>query len=138
VTAPISTDSSTERTMRASSGTRPCAAKAGPGEPLPAGGEVAPHLAHATSAEAAPPTPLKAATISGICVICTRVARSAPMAAPSAIPATIIHGARMRPDTSVTTTAISIPVAAIWFPRRAVAGEPSRLRPTMKSAAARR
>ena len=39
---------------------------------------------------------------------------------------------------SVATTAIAIPSAAIWLPRRAVAGELSSLRPTMKQTAAMR
>ena len=39
---------------------------------------------------------------------------------------------------SVTTTAMSIPVAPIMLPERAVAGELNRLRPTMNSTAASR
>ena len=39
---------------------------------------------------------------------------------------------------NVATTAIVMPSAAIWLPRRAVAGELSSLRPTMKQTAAMR
>jgi len=84
-------------------------------------------------ATAPPPTPLNSATICGIAVMCTRRAAGIPIAVPSTSPTTISHGVEEPSHTwgvsSVATTAIAIPVAAIRLPRTAVRGPVSPLIP---------
>lgn len=94
--------------------------------------------APATIAEAPPPKPLKIPTISGMAVIFTIRAAAAPTREPVMIPMMIHDHDRTLASTSVTTMAISMARAAIWFPFRAVAGEESCLRPTTKRKAERR
>ena len=80
----------------------------------------------ATSAEAAPPNPLKRATSSGIPVISTFTAMTIPINEPRARPATINSHCKPPFDncmsTTVVMTATSIPIAPYWFPRGAVRG----------------
>ena len=116
VTPPISTDSVTVMAVKV---------------------ELSPYsAAHPTSRLAAPPVPLKSATISGMEVIATSRAAKAPITAPTSIATAIQCHSRMPFERSVTTTAISMPAAERALPRRAVAGEPSIFRPKTKSAAA--
>ncbi len=89
----------------------------------------------ATRADAAPPKPLNAATICGIAVIWTRMANQAPRPAPTATPAPTVAQLTMSSDTSVMTTAPSIPTAAIRLPRLARRGPPNALSPTMNPTA---
>jgi len=94
----------------------------------------------ATSAEAAPPNPLNNATISGMEVISTRLAITAPTMDPTANPAMISGHPRTPPSapcmrTTVMITASSMPIEPSWFPRTAVLGDPRYFRPKMKSAA---
>ena len=80
----------------------------------------------AISATAPPPTPLKIATICGIAVIRTFNAAGIPIAVPITTPRTInqivpepLHTPGV---SSVATTAIAMPTAAILLPRTAVRG----------------
>jgi hypothetical protein len=84
-------------------------------------------------ATAPPPTPLNSATIWGMAVIRTFSAAGIPIAVPRTSPSAISHGV-LDPDStcgvsSVATTAIAIPVAAILLPRTAVRGPVSPLMP---------
>ena len=83
-----------------------------------------------------PPDPLKSATISGIAVIATKRAASAPTTAPATAAIAIQCNSTMPLDSRVTTMAISMPAADSALPRRAVAGEPSIFRPNTNSTAA--
>ena len=89
------------------------------------------------SATAPPPTPLKSATICGIAVIFTLRAAGTPTAVPIARPiAMSSEVARRRAVagcSSVATTAIAMPTAAILLPCTAVVGLVSRARPMMNS-----
>ena len=94
--------------------------------------------AAATKTEAAPPNPLNNATSCGICVICTRSAKVAPAAAPMITPAPMNQKLGDCADTpplaiqtSVITTANSMPDAPNKLPRTAVFGRPICLRPMM-------
>ena len=93
--------------------------------------------AQPTSRLAAPPVPLNSATISGIDVMATSRAARAPMIGAGdhrhGDPVPLEDALR---ESSVTTTAISMPAAEIALPRRAVAGEPSIFRPNTKRIAA--
>src|SRR5829696_702142 len=95
----------------------------------------------ATSAAAAPPTPLNAATICGIAVIWTLWAATAPITDPTRTPAPISTAPSvlcMSATKIVATSAITMPTAAMVFPERAVSGRLRRRMPAMKSAAATR
>ena len=94
----------------------------------------------ATSAAAPPPTPLKAATICGMAVMCTRRAEMAPTGTPIARPrrVTMIPAIVKCRSGIVASNAITIPTAAIWLPRRAPRGLLSCFKPRMKSTAANR
>ena len=91
--------------------------------------------AQAMSATAPPPTPLKSATICGIAVIFTLRAAGIPTAVPIARPIAISR--KSAPSSagfsSVATTAISMPTAAILLPWTAVVGLVRRDRPMMNS-----
>ena len=91
--------------------------------------------APATSAEAAPPKPFSSATISGMAVICTRVAASTPMDAPIIAPAKIHSQRSTSCAASVAATATSMPSAAMPLPRRALRAEESPRSPRMNSTA---
>ena len=86
----------------------------------------------ATRAEAAPPKPLNTATNSGIAVICTFLASNRPIRPPTTIPPTINSNSTMSWSNKVTSTPISIPIAANWFPLRAVPGEFKSFTPRIK------
>src|ERR1700749_4310351 len=77
-------------------------------------------------ATAPPPTPLNSATICGIAVIRPFRAAGIPIADPITSPSAINHGLLEPLSTwgvsSVATTAMTIPTAAIMFPRTAVRG----------------
>ncbi len=92
----------------------------------------------ATSAAAAPPTPLKSATSWGIWVIATSRAAGTPSTVPITIAARISGMCFMSSEKNATTTASTAPNAPTWLPRRAVAGEDSPLRARMKQTAATR
>ena len=94
--------------------------------------------APATSTEAPPPNPLNRATSCGIPVICTRTARTAPIAEPTTRPATSTRKSTIDRSSRVARTATSIPDAPSRFPRGAVRGRPRPLRPRMKRTAAAR
>ena len=89
--------------------------------------------AHEISATAPPPTPLYSATICGIAVICTRCEAITPTAVPIASPVTMRPQLPMPSSSSVVTTAIAMPTAAIRLPCLAVVGWVPRLTPMMKS-----
>ena len=89
----------------------------------------------ATIADAAPPNPLKAATICGIAVIWTRNANQPPSAAPTTRPAPTVAQLTMSSDTRVSTIAPSMPAEAIRLPSLAVRGPPSWRSPTMRPTA---
>ena len=76
---------------------------------------------------------MNSATICGIAVMWTRRAAGIPIAVPSNSPSTISQGVAEPSHTcgcsSVATTAIAIPVAAIRLPRTAVRGPVSPLIP---------
>ena len=77
------------------------------------------------SAAAPPPTPLKAATICGIAVICTRWAATAPITAPTSTPTLIsptLNTLSMSATKTVAMRAMTMPTAASVFPERAVSG----------------
>ena len=92
--------------------------------------------AQPTSRLATPPEPLNSATISGMAVMATLCAATAPIKAPNAAATRIHWNSRMPLEKSVTTMAMSMPVADSRLPRTAVAGEPSCFRPKTNSAAA--
>ena len=94
--------------------------------------------AAAIRAAAPPPTPLNSATICGIAVIFTIRAEATPITVPTATPAAINQYESISGLRSVKTTAIAMPIAATMFPERAVAGDESRLMPTMKQTPAAR
>ena len=77
-------------------------------------------------ATAPPPTPLNSATICGIAVMRTLRAAGIPIAIPITSPSAISHGVLEPLSTcgvsSVATTAIAMPTAAILLPRTAVRG----------------
>ncbi len=83
---------------------------------------------------APPPTPLKSATICGIAVIFTLRAAGTPTAVPIAIPSAIRPQLPSERLSSVATTAIAIPTAAMRLPRTALVGPDSPRSPWMKSA----
>jgi hypothetical protein len=83
----------------------------------------------AISATAPPPTPLNSATICGIAVILTRRAAGIPTAVPIAAPTTISPQLPIPGNSSVATTAIVMPTAAIRLPRTAVRGPVSPINP---------
>ena len=86
------------------------------------------------SATAPPPTPLNSATICGIAVIFTPRAAGTPTAVPIAIPITIRAQSPIRSSSSVATSAMPMPPAAIRLPLTAVRGPRTIRRPTMNSA----
>ena len=83
-----------------------------------------------------PPEPLNSATISGMPVMATSRAASAPTTAPATAAMAIQWNSTMPLDSRVTTMAMSMPAAENALPRRAVSGEPSILRPSTNSTAA--
>jgi len=91
---------------------------------------------HPTRRDAAPPDPLKSATISGIAVIWTRRAATAPMSDPRATPPTIHSKVRISREKRVAATATAIPKALRRLPRGADSGRPSIFRPRTKQTAA--
>ena len=105
-----------------------------------------PYSSAATSMAAPPPRPLNSATICGIAVILTEYAPHAPSTRPT--PIAIAMSVQLRAGTSpppgpwscgsTAIMAITMPMAAMIFPRRAVFGEPSSLIPMMNSTAAAR
>ena len=85
---------------------------------------------------ATPPEPLKSATISGMLVISTFCATTAPTMPPIKV-APIIHSqGNMFLLNKVTAIAMNMPNDDRVLPRTAVAGDPSCFRPKMNSAAA--
>ena len=84
-------------------------------------------------ATAPPPTPLNSATICGIAVMRTLRAAGTPIAIPMTMPSAINQGVLEPLKTcgvsSVATTAIAMPMAAILLPRTAVRGPVSPLMP---------
>lgn len=84
---------------------------------------------HAMSATAPPPTPLNNATICGIAVIFTRRAAGTPTTMPIPMPSAISTQLPMPGVSSVATTAITMPTAAIQLPRTAVRGPVRPIRP---------
>ena len=70
----------------------------------------------ATSAEAKPPKPLSAATISGICVVAVFLAITAPIAPPTIKPATMTPQLRFENVTSVVTMASNIAISEMRLP----------------------
>ena len=93
----------------------------------------------ATRAAAPPPTALNSDTSCGIAVIFTVRAVYSPAPPPMAKPTTMIASAiplrppsRVISQTSVATTAMTIPAALSWLPLRPVAGEFIRCRPSTK------
>ena len=76
------------------------------------------------------------ATISGIDVIGTRRAMTAPIAPPTAMPATI--NTQLVVTASVVATAIAIPITPKRLPRRAEMGEESPLSARIKNTDATR
>ncbi len=91
--------------------------------------------AHAMSATAPPPTPLNSATICGIAVIFTLRAAGTPTTVPMIRPIAMSRkSVPSRPgSSSVATTAMSMPKAAILLPWTAVVGLVSFARPVMNS-----
>ena len=85
---------------------------------------------------APPPTPLNSATICGIAVIFTLRAAGTPTAVPSATPSDDQPPVALAGLSSVATTAIAMPTAAMRFPRTAVVGPDSPRRPWMNRAKA--
>ncbi len=79
---------------------------------------------------------MKSATIWGIAVIFTLRAAGTPTAAPNARPSTIRPQLPSLELSSVATTAIAMPTAAVRLPRTAVVGPERPRRPWMKSAKA--
>ena len=100
--------------------------------------ETASSSTNATIAAAAPPTPLKSATSCGIWVICTRYAASAPITVPTATAIKIQPRWSRSLDKKTITQASTAPIAPIRLPRRAVRGEDSPFKATMKHTAAAR
>ena len=94
--------------------------------------------APATSTDAPPPNPLNRATSCGIPVIRTRTARTAPIAEPTTSPASSTRKSTIDRSSRVASTATSIPEAPSRFPRGAVRGRASPLRPRMNRTAAAR
>ena len=96
--------------------------------------------ATAISTAARPTSEWNAATSSGICVICTRFAMTAPIAPPTAMPTRIIPTFLVFEYTSasVTTTAIAMPMMPNRLPRRAVDGWDSPFSAKMKEIEATR
>ena len=82
-------------------------------------------------AAAPPPTPLKSATICGIAVILTCRAAGMPTAVPSAMPSAIRPQFPSPRFSSVATTAMPMPTAAMRLPRTAVVGPDRPRRPWM-------
>ncbi len=86
--------------------------------------------AAATSTEAPPPKPFRSATICGMAVMRTFSASTAPMAPPTAIPASTTPNAVKKPrpapssntSGSVSRIAKSMPRAPMRLPRTAVRG----------------
>ncbi len=98
----------------------------------------------ATIAAAPPPTALNRLTSCGIAVIATRRALARPRAAPITAPATsttqpvTVTVPERATSTPVAMIAAVMPAADTWLPRRAVAGEFIRCRPSTKQVAAAR
>ena len=80
------------------------------------------YSAEAIRAEAIPPKPLKIATIWGICVISTRIAKKAPIIEPINIPRPTSSKLILPLVNRVVIIAMSIPMDAMKFPLRAVLG----------------
>ena len=80
------------------------------------------YSAEAIRAEAIPPKPLKIATIWGICVISTRIAKKAPIIDPITIPRPTSSKLILPLAIKVVIIAISIPMEAMKFPLLAVIG----------------
>ncbi len=94
------------------------------------------NAAQPTMRLATPPEPLNSATISGMLVISTFCATTAPTIPPISV-APIIHSqGRMFLLNSVTAMAMNMPKADKVLPRTAVAGEPNCLSPKINNAAA--
>src|SRR5581483_5836248 len=83
----------------------------------------------AISATAPPPTPLNSATICGIAVILTCLAAGMPTTVPSTTPSTINTQLPIPGISSVASTAMPIPAAAMRLPRTAVRGPVRPIRP---------
>ncbi len=92
----------------------------------------------ATSADARPPNPLKAATICGIAVILTRRAAQPPSTPPTTSPPTIVPQVTTLVANKVITIAPSMPTPAIALPWRAVRGPLIRFSPMMNATEQRR
>jgi hypothetical protein len=98
----------------------------------------------AMTAAAPPPTALNRDTSCGIAVILTRRALMAPAAPPSAVPAASAaqphavtwNASSVATRATVASTAAAIPEALSRLPRRALAGERMRCRPSTKVVAA--
>ena len=90
------------------------------------------YSAEAIRAEAIPPKPLNIATIWGICVISTRIAKKAPIIEPINIPRPTSSKLIFPLANSVVIMAISIPMDAMKFPLLAVLGWLNLLIPNMK------
>ena len=96
--------------------------------------------AQATSIDAAPPSPLKSATSSGMAVIATRLASTKPITEPRATPpARIAHrvsrSASPHRAKVVATTATNMARAAMRFPERALRTRARRSMPRINSRA---
>ena len=89
------------------------------------------YSAEAIRAEAIPPKPLNIATIWGICVISTRIAKKAPIIEPINIPRPTSSKLILPLAISVVMIAISIPKDAMKFPLLAVLGWLNLLMPSM-------
>src|SRR6266567_1800008 len=96
----------------------------------------------ATSAAAPPPTALNRLTSWGMAVICTVRAEYSPAPAPTSAPATItiqpvaVTVPACTTRANVVAIARAMPAVDTWLPRRAVAGEFIRCRPSTKQTAA--
>ena len=94
------------------------------------------NAAQPTNKLAIPPEPLKIATISGMLVICTLCAATAPIIDPATAAIIIQSNDKIFLLKSVTATAISIAAAEYMLPLTALSGDPSFFKPKIKSAAA--
>ena len=90
------------------------------------------YSAEAIKEEAIPPKPLKIATIWGICVISTRIAKKAPIIDPITIPRPTISKLILPLAIKVVIIAMSIPMEAMKFPLRDVLGWLNLLIPNIK------
>jgi hypothetical protein len=98
----------------------------------PTGTSVPRNSPMATRADAPPPKPLKRPTISGMAVIWTMRAATAPIRPPVAMPMRMGVQERISLSTTVAMMARNMAKAAMALPARAVAGDWSRFSPTTK------